>query len=188
MAMVTAGRTGRKFVARPVRLDSSKPLTTGADSVMLARAAERNPSIFLPTGPRCNLTEIIPKLLSIADHISNPWGNTKFLLTQFKPSPSPISNMTKDQKKEAQEVVSRSKAIGEIASKLGVELGNGKAVMDEIEAKIGSRNMTVEPDIFEERREAERLGEVVEKPTIVDAKADVDGWEVGVGQAEIMHT
>ncbi len=96
--------------------------------------------------------------------------------------------MTKDQKKEAQEVVSRSKAIGEIASKLGVELGNGKAVMDEIEAKIGSRNMTVEPDIFEERREAERLGEVVEKPTIVDAKADVDGWEVGVGQAEIMHT
>ena len=151
---------------------------------MLARAAERNPSIFLPTGPRCNLTEIVPKLLGIAEYTDNPWGNTKFLLTQFKPSPTPISEMTKIQKKEAQEAMSRSRSIEEVAVKLGVPLGQGKTVVDEIAARIRARDAEEESDIFEDRRDAEAAGRTVDEPIVVELKADVDGWEIGLGQAQ----
>ena len=154
---------------------------------MIARAAERNPSIFLPAGPRCNLTEVVPKLLGIAEYVENPWGNTKFLLTQFKPSPSPISDMTKSQKKEAQETVSRSKGITGVAEKLGVELGHGRAIMDEIAARIRARYVGDNSDAFEERREAKEAGLARDEPTVMETKADVDGWEVGVGQAEAVH-
>ena len=159
----------------------------GAESVMLARAAERNPSVFLPAGPRCNLSENIPKLLGIAEYVDNPWRNTKFLLTQFKPSPSPISDATKAQKKAALEAINSSKSLVEVAEKLGVPLGNGKTVMDEIAARIRARGVQEDTDVFEERREAEEAGRVVDEPETVECKADVDGWEVGVGQAELIH-
>jgi len=154
---------------------------------MLARAAERNPSVFLPTGPRCNLTEIVPKLLGVAEYVDNPWGNTKFLLTQFKPSPSPISNMSKNQKKEVQEAVNRSKTIGEVAEKLDCRLGHGRAVMDEIAATIRARTRKDESDIFEERREAEEAGQVLDEPAAWETEANVGGREVGVGQSQAIH-
>ena len=147
---------------------------------MLARAAERNPSVFLPAGPRCTITEIVPKLLGIAEYVDNPWGNTKFLLTQFKPSPSPISVMTKAQRKEAQEAVSKSKTIAEIATKLGVDLGQGEEVMRELEATISARAGT---DVFEERHEAEATGQAVDEPSCTDGPATVQGREVDLEPA-----
>ena len=189
MVMVMVGRIGRRSVPRQVSEGNPRDplLIADADSVMLARAAERNPSVFLPAGPRCNLSENIPKLLGIAEYLDNPWRNTKFLLTQFKPSPAPISDATKSQKKAALEAINRSKSIVEVAEQLGVPLGNGKTVMDEIAARIRARDVGEDTDVFEERREAIEAGLVVDEPEIVESKADVDGWEVGVGQAELVH-
>jgi len=155
-------------------------LTAGADSVMLARAAERNPSIFLPTGPRCNLTEIVPKFLNICQHIDNPWGNTKFLLAQFRASAAPISNLTKQQKKDAAEAVTRSKSLPEVAEKLNITLGGGKEILDEIKAAISKRSMS---DVFEERHEAVAAGTAIDEPVGLEGQSQVDGFEVGVGAA-----
>jgi tRNA-dihydrouridine synthase 2 len=159
-----------------------------ADSVMLARAAERNPSVFLPAGPRCNVTEIVPKLLQISEYTKNPWGNTKFLLNQFKPSPPPISKMPKAEKKEYQEMINKSKSVEEVAEKLnvGLDLGKCRKIMGEVEARIKERQADQEEqDVFEERKEKEDAGQVVDEPSEgVEEKAQVDGFDVGVGQAE----
>jgi tRNA-dihydrouridine synthase 2 len=160
---------------------------SGADSVMLARAAERNPSVFLPAGPRCNVTEIVPKLLCLSEYTKNPWGNTKFLLNQFKPSPPPISRMPKHIKKEYQELVNKAKSAVELAEKQNIDVSPARCaeVMREVEAKIRERQADAEDqDVFEERREKEEKGEVVDEEVAVEGKAEVDGFEVGVGQAE----
>ena len=131
----------------------------GADSLMIARAAERNPSIFLPKGPRCNITEVIPRLLNLAQQVNNPWGNTKFLLNQFKPSPPPISNLSKAEKKQVQEAVNRSKSIEEVSESLQIPLGRGLEVMAEVRASIEEKPA----DTFEERHVAEHRGQVLEQ-------------------------
>jgi tRNA-dihydrouridine synthase 2 len=162
-------------------------LMKDADSVMLARAAEKNPSVFLPAGPRCNVTEIVPKLLHIAQYTQNPWGNTKFLLNQFKPSPPPISTMPKAQKKEHQEIINKAKSIEELAAILQVDLNKAKEVMSEVEKKIKERQADAEEkDVFEERKEKEDAGEIVDEPEEsegIEKEAQVDGFQVGVGQA-----
>jgi tRNA-dihydrouridine synthase 2 len=191
MVMEMGGRIGRgsdlKLVSTLPRVTVSE-LMSDADSVMLARAAEKNPSVFLPAGPRCNVTEIVPKLLHIAQYTQNPWGNTKFLLNQFKPSPPPISTMPKAQKKEHQEIINKAKSIEELAAILQVDLSKAKEVMSEVEMKIKERQADAEEkDVFEERKEKEDAGEVVDEPEEsegMEKEAQVDGFQVGVGQAE----
>ncbi|WVW86925.1 hypothetical protein I302_108980 [Kwoniella bestiolae CBS 10118] len=156
---------------------------TNADSVMLARAAERNPSVFLPTGPVCNMTEVVPKLLAIAKHTNNPWGNTKFLLTQFKASPPPISQMSKQERKQAAEIISKSKTIEQVAEGLEIPLDNAQQVFDDVVRKIAERSEK-DTNIWEERHEADAKGLVVDEPVNVDGTGEVDGFEVGVGQAQ----
>lgn len=146
------------------------------DSVMIARAAERNPSIFLPAGPRSNITEVIPRLLNIAQHVNNPWGNTKFLLNQFKPSPPPISNWSKTDKKAAQEAISRSKSLEEVAEKLQIKLGGGLALMAEIEDKIGARPS----DAFVARQEAKDGGQVMDESDLIRHQGEVDEGSISV--------
>ncbi|EIW71544.1 hypothetical protein TREMEDRAFT_42909 [Tremella mesenterica DSM 1558] len=155
---------------------------TGADSVMLARAAEKNPSIFRVEGPVGNLEEVVPRLLNIAQYTANPWGNTKFLLSQFKPSSPPVSNMTKAEKKLASEAISQSKSVEQAAEKLGIPLGRGKEVVAEIRAMIEERD---DYNIWLKRTEAERMGVVVDEPTVVEPEVKVNGCEVGVGQADV---
>ena len=181
MGTATDGQTGTRSAQRRVSEQrDGVSLTAGADSVMLARAAERNPSIFLPAGPRCNLTEIVPKFLNICEYIDNPWGNTKFLLAQFRASAAPISTLTKQQKKDAAEAVTRSKSLPEVAEKLNITLGGGKEILDEIQAVISRRTAS---DVFEERHEAVAAGPAVDEPVELEAKSQVDGFEVGVGSA-----
>jgi tRNA-dihydrouridine synthase 2 len=191
MVMEMGGRIGRGSDLRlvsPILRVWMAELMLDADSVMLARAAEKNPSVFLPAGPRCNVTEIVPKLLHIAQYTQNPWGNTKFLLNQFKPSPPPISTMPKAQKKEHQEIINKAKSIEELAAILLVDLSKAKEVMSEVERKIKERQADAEEkDVFEERKEKEDAGEVVDEPEEsegIEKEAQVDGFQVGVGQAE----
>jgi len=141
---------------------ASSSLIIGADSVMLARAAERNPSVFLPEGPRCNITEIVPKFINICEYIDNPWGNTKFLLAQFRPSAAPISSLTKSEKKAAQEAVTRSKSLVEVAEQLNVQLGKGAELLSEI-SKVIARSKP--SNVFDERAEAVAEGRAVDEAT-----------------------
>lgn len=139
-------------------------LILGADSVMLARAAERNPSVFLPTGPRCNVTEIVPKFLNICQYIDNPWGNTKFSLAQYRPSASPVSTLSKSEKKAAQEAVTRSKSLVEAAEQLNVELDRGEELLKEISDSISARSES-NLNVFVERAEAVAEDRVLDEPT-----------------------
>ena len=134
------------------------------------------------------MTEIAPKLLSLAKYVNNPWGNTKFLLNQFKPSPPPISKTSKVEKKEYQEKVNKAKSLEEMAEKIGVDLTNAAEVMAEVETRIRSRQKDAQTkDVFKERKEMEDRGEVVDEAVDIEEAAKVDGWEVGVGQAESDH-
>ncbi|KAJ7194664.1 hypothetical protein GGX14DRAFT_576115 [Mycena pura] len=57
---------------------------TGAHSVMIARAAEANPSCFAPA-PLADLEETLcPAYLRVARYLDNNWGLTKFCVSQFK--------------------------------------------------------------------------------------------------------
>ncbi|KAF8257087.1 hypothetical protein EI94DRAFT_1836109 [Lactarius quietus] len=58
---------------------------TGADSVMIATAAEANPTVFSPH-PLTNLedTFILPYLRSYCKYLDNHWASTKFCISQFK--------------------------------------------------------------------------------------------------------
>ncbi|KAI0063677.1 FMN-linked oxidoreductase [Artomyces pyxidatus] len=65
---------------------------TGADSVMVATAAEANPTIFSPT-PLADLeTTLIPSYIRLVRHspteqskyLDNHWASTKFCVSQFK--------------------------------------------------------------------------------------------------------
>jgi tRNA-dihydrouridine synthase 2 len=129
---------------------------------MIARSAERNPSIFLPAGPRCNITEVVPKFLNICEYIDNPWGNTKFLLAQYRPSAAPISSLSKSEKKAAQEAVTRSKSLIEVAEQLRITLGGGKEVMKDIADSISARTKA---SVFDERADAVAQGIAVDEET-----------------------
>jgi hypothetical protein len=73
---------------------------------------------------------------------------------------------------------------------VGIDLGKCREIMDEVEARIKERQADQEEqDVFEERKEKEDKGEVVDEPREdegegVEEKAQVDGFQVGVGQAE----
>ncbi|KAI0053475.1 FMN-linked oxidoreductase [Auriscalpium vulgare] len=57
---------------------------TGADSVMIATAAEANPTIFSQT-PLADLdTTFVPSYIRLCRYLSNYWGSTKFCVSQFK--------------------------------------------------------------------------------------------------------
>ena len=102
---------------------------------MLARAAERNPSVFDRAGLSSNVTTVIPQLLRIAKHVDNPWGNTKFLLSQFKPGP----DASKAERKQVQDDIARSKSLEEVCTRLGVDPGGGDAFISDLSATLTKR-------------------------------------------------
>ncbi|KZT02205.1 FMN-linked oxidoreductase [Laetiporus sulphureus 93-53] len=57
---------------------------TGAHSVMIATAAEANPTCFSPT-PLVDLEKtFIPAYIRLCKHLNNHWSSTKFCTSQFK--------------------------------------------------------------------------------------------------------
>ncbi|KAJ7462099.1 hypothetical protein FB451DRAFT_1341142 [Mycena latifolia] len=57
---------------------------TGAHSVMIARAAESNPSCFSAVPLRDVERTLSPAYLRVAKYLDNNWGLTKFCVSQFK--------------------------------------------------------------------------------------------------------
>jgi hypothetical protein len=67
-----------------------------------------------------------------------------------------------------------------VAEKLNITLGGGKEILDEIQTAINRRTAS---DVFEQRHDAVAAGTAVDEPVEVEAKSQVDGFEVGVGTA-----
>jgi len=87
---------------------------TGVSSVMIARAAESNPSIFQPTGPVSTCEKLIPEVfLPLCAYLNHHYSNVKFLLYQFKPSSAPISTLSKAEKKHYSDGVAKAKSLDE---------------------------------------------------------------------------
>ncbi|KAJ9096642.1 hypothetical protein QFC20_006358 [Naganishia adeliensis] len=94
----------------------------GASSVMIARAAESNPSIFHPSGPISTMESLIPThFLPLCAYINNHYSNTKFLLYQFKPSPSPISTLSKAERKRFSDGIAAAKTIDQAVAVLRLD-------------------------------------------------------------------
>lgn len=120
---------------------------TGASSAMLGRSAERNPSVFAEEMVDAAAV-IVPLLLYIGEWSENPWGNTKFLLTQFKPSAAPIGKLNKQQRKEFNAVIARAKSFDEVAEGVraaGIEIDmlnakeHGKKFCKDLEERLSKR-------------------------------------------------
>lgn len=101
---------------------------TDVTSVMIARAAESNPSIFLPTGPISTCEKLIPEVfLPVCAYLEHHYSNTKFLLYQFKPSSAPISHLTKAEKQRYSEGVAKAKTTEDALAFWGLGKDDVKA-------------------------------------------------------------
>jgi tRNA-dihydrouridine synthase 2 len=166
---------------------------TGVSSVMIARAAESNPSIFRPEGPVSNAEELVPnQFLPLVVYLGNHYSNTKFLLAQFKPSPRPISMMGKREKHEISQKVSAAKTIEDALAIWDLDMEEarekGRKFVLELKEMLIKRDpkaygeesseieTTGEPDIWAQRKEAEDEGRVVDEPVNegVIAQEEVD--------------
>lgn len=64
---------------------------SGADSVMIATAAESNPSCFSLTPLQDVESTLVPSYLRLCQYLDNYWSSTKFCVTQFKGTRSELS-------------------------------------------------------------------------------------------------
>ena len=155
---------------------------TGVSSVMIARAAESNPSIFRPEGPVSTVEELVPNVfLPAVVYLQNHFSNTKFLLAQFKPSPAPISQMKKNEKQAYTQAIVAAKTIEEVLAvcKLDVEetRRKGEAFVKELRRELIRRDPTAygdevsgedvlvenQPTIWDKRKDAEDRGATVDE-------------------------
>jgi len=108
---------------------------TKAHSVMIATAAESNPSCFSPTPLMDVGKTLIPQYLQVAKHLNISWALTKFCSTQFKGGRVELS---KDDMKIYKEVINRGKSYDDISS-LVDGTWNGEQEFAEIVKAIDSR-------------------------------------------------
>ncbi|KAJ9102650.1 hypothetical protein QFC19_004759 [Naganishia cerealis] len=122
---------------------------TGATSVMIARAAESNPSIFNPTGPISTMETLIPStFLPVCVFIANHYSNTKFLLYQFKPSPAPISSLTKAERKKFSDGIAAAKTIDQAVQFFGLTMDGARTVGEQFMKDLKKTLKEREPDAY----------------------------------------
>ncbi len=159
---------------------------TGVTSVMIARAAESNPSIFLPTGPISTCEKLIPEVfLPVCTYLGHHYSNTKFLLYQFKPSSAPISQLSKAEKQRYSEGVAKAKTTDDALEFWGVGKEDAKKIgkrfmnrlgdsfrrrlagedipIPALASTVAGEHLTGHHDIWQERSDAETNGTVVDQ-------------------------
>ncbi|GJJ11883.1 hypothetical protein Clacol_006121 [Clathrus columnatus] len=108
---------------------------TRAHSIMIATAAESNPTCFDPN-PLTDLEHtLLPSYVQLARFLSIHWANTKFCITQFK-GPCPVTG--KDKRKEIKELISRTKSYEGLEDISGP--WDGEMVLNEIQDILKRRN------------------------------------------------
>ncbi|KAK0199170.1 hypothetical protein F5146DRAFT_1022402 [Armillaria mellea] len=107
---------------------------TGAHSVMIARAAEANPSCFSNT-PLTDVEEtLVPDYLRLSRYLNNHWSVTKFCVSQFK---GHHINYTKKQEHALREGIVKSRSFDEVEHIVGS--WTGEQVFRDIAAAIEAR-------------------------------------------------
>ncbi|KAJ3778902.1 hypothetical protein FB446DRAFT_631238 [Lentinula raphanica] len=86
--------------------------TTGADSVMIARAAEANPSCFSNTPLTDIHHTLVPAYLRLAKYLDNNWSLTKFCVSQFKSAHTEVNG--KADEKRVRETVVKAKSFEDV--------------------------------------------------------------------------
>ncbi|PCH34386.1 FMN-linked oxidoreductase [Wolfiporia cocos MD-104 SS10] len=114
--------------------------TTGAHSVMIATAAESNPTCFSPT-PLVDLEQtFIPQYIRLCKYLNNHWSSTKFCTSQFK---GPHVNTSRADTKVFHEAIMHAKGYDDIASR--VKPWTGEEEFKAIVATIESRHGRIAP-------------------------------------------
>ncbi|KAH8094636.1 hypothetical protein BXZ70DRAFT_1033900, partial [Cristinia sonorae] len=111
-----------------------RELTAGADSVMIATAAESNPTVFSPS-PLTDLPQtLLPPYIRLCKYLNNHWSSTKFCSVQFS---GPNVTMTRAQAKEITSRLAKCKDYDSIADL--VEPWTGEEEFAEIVKAIEAR-------------------------------------------------
>ncbi|GAA5866146.1 hypothetical protein JCM1840_005089 [Sporobolomyces johnsonii] len=129
---------------------------TGVSSVMIARAAEANPSCFSRDGLEDPISVVIPRLLRIAIATGNHFGNTKYILNAINlhASPTPPS---RERNRDVKQRMNKARTYEEMGEIFGI-------AKDEVERLGTERVEALAPAWVEKRsaiveREGEREGE-----------------------------
>ncbi|VDC04257.1 unnamed protein product [Peniophora sp. CBMAI 1063] len=113
---------------------------TGADSCMIATAAESNPSVFSPT-PLADLEQtLIPSYLRLSKYLDNHWASTKFSVQQFKGTHKVT---TKASSRQVREAIIKAKKYEDVESIVG--LWSGEEELRAIERVILERERNGPP-------------------------------------------
>ncbi|KAG9078375.1 hypothetical protein FS749_009595 [Ceratobasidium sp. UAMH 11750] len=117
---------------------------TGVTSVMLARAAEANPSCFDDSRPpRDAELEMIPEYLRLAKYLDHPFGNTKHCIQQFNSPSTPESRkaLSKEARKAFRQRISQAKSYEMLEENLprGGSSTGGEEIMKEVEETMRGR-------------------------------------------------
>ncbi|KAI3604824.1 trna-dihydrouridine synthase 2 [Moniliophthora roreri] len=107
---------------------------TGAHSVMIARAAEANPSAFSLIPLTDVHQTLVPAYLRLAKYLDNHWSLTKFCASQFKGT---FTTSNKNEEKRIREAVVRARSFEDVASIVGEWTGEEefKEIAKVIEAR-----------------------------------------------------
>jgi len=107
---------------------------TGAHSVMIATAAESNPSCFSST-PLIDVEDtLIPAYIRLSKYLDNHWSLTKFCVNQFK---GPRLRLKKTEAQQLHQRISVAKDYDAVADLLA--FGTGEEEFRQIEQVIASR-------------------------------------------------
>ncbi|KAF4604657.1 hypothetical protein EYR40_003432 [Pleurotus pulmonarius] len=110
---------------------------TGAHSVMVARAAESNPSCFSTTPLQDVEKTLVPSYIRLAEYLDNHWGLTKFCVNQFHSSHVVVR---KADAKALRQALSKSKSYTDPVLKEAIGDGvSGKEEFDQIANAIEAR-------------------------------------------------
>ncbi|KAL4070451.1 hypothetical protein J3A83DRAFT_4094292 [Scleroderma citrinum] len=107
---------------------------TGASSVMIATAAEANPSCFSITPLQDVETTLIPSYLRLCKYLDNYWALTKFCISQFK---GVRTELTKNEAHDLKSRIIKAKGYDEVTDLVGS--WTGEADLAEIVNSIHSR-------------------------------------------------
>ncbi|TFK56359.1 FMN-linked oxidoreductase [Heliocybe sulcata] len=111
---------------------------TGAHSVMIATAAESNPTCFAPV-PLTDLEKtLVPQYIRMCKYLDNHWSSTKWCVAQFKGT---HPNIPKPERKAIHDAIAQAKSYddAERLHLIGPEGWNGDEVFAEIVRIIEGR-------------------------------------------------
>jgi len=112
---------------------------TGAHSVMIATAAEANPSCFSPTPLVDVHRTLVPSYLRISRYLGNHWANSKFCGIQFRGN---HVQFTRAEEKEFKDKFAKAKSYGDMDDVAG-DWSQGKTDFEEIYRIIEARPQRV---------------------------------------------